>query len=224
MNFLKQIFSDRSGLIHNVVLLPGEVEEAVNFMRLPGRIDLSGLTLYARPYDVIPSEVDHTVIDIAVFPLPRGCNDHTCDLSKLGIGKREEFDGMPFLSLCHNGRLRIEKDYYGGHHTSIRVPVEGPMENHVKYGQVAVEHGGQDYEVLIANCDETGRKLQVTGQVVFDFSQDSADFGSPPPYHLVSISVFLFFAFCFVRVRFTTRTADEEATYRSVEMAAVETA
>jgi hypothetical protein len=220
MNFMKR-FSDRSSVAHSVILSTGEVEEAVHVMQKPGKIDLSGLTFHAFPYDVAPNGFGHTVVDIAIFPLPNGCDDHRCDLSKLGVGKREEFDGISFLSLCHKGRLRIEKDIYKGQHASIEVPMEGPMRKHVKYGQFVAKFGGRNYEVLIANCDESGRKVSVEGQVLFDFSHDdSLHFKSTPvpAYPLLSISVFLFFTLCFVRVRFTTRAAYEEARYQSTDI------
>jgi hypothetical protein len=223
MNSLGRFFSDSSSLKHNIVLAPGEVEEAVSLMRMPGKIDLSGLTFHALPRDDIPNGIGHTQIDIAVFPLSPECDDgHKCDLSKLGVGKKEEFDGLAFLSLCHAGRLRIERDFYKGHHISLKVPSEGPMQTHVKFGQLAIGQGGRDYEVLIANCDENGRHVKVNGQVLFDFSHHDSDKSKSAPseatYPMVSLSTFLFFTLCFIRVRFTTRAAYEDTRHQSIEL------
>ena len=141
--------------------------------------------------------------------------------------KRINQTSRSFLYLAWNGRLRLDTGIYKGHHAYIKVPNTGKMAKSVEYSQLAAEHGQRDYEVMIANCNLSGRKIRIQGQVLFDFSKDQhpkTNTLTPFPGHpLVSISVFLFFTVCFVRIRFTTRAAYEELrSHSTARMGAVE--
>ena len=227
MNLLQRLSNKSNG--YSIVLEPGQIEEAVHFMQGRGTIDLSDLSFFAFPREETGSQTNSTsYVDIAIFPLPKGCSGgEKCDLSDLGVGKRETFDGISFLDLCHEGRLRLDTGIYKGHHAYIKVPNTGKMAKSVEYSQLAAEHGQRDYEVMIANCNLSGRKIRIQGQVLFDFSKDQhpkTNTLTPFPGHpLVSISVFLFFTVCFVRIRFTTRAAYEELrSHSTARMGAVE--
>jgi hypothetical protein len=128
--------SGDGGFEHSKIELePGEVEEAVSLFASPGKIDLSDLQFYAVPYrkqkdlknmNLLP---DHTIVDVAVFPLPSTCDPRgRCDITKVGVGhKRSVGDhgyGSAFTNLCDDktGRLIIEPDYFVGHHFSLYVP------------------------------------------------------------------------------------------------------
>ena len=52
MSFLNHMnFHSNHKSGHIMLLGPGRIEEALNFMTNPGNIDLSDLTFYAVPYD-----------------------------------------------------------------------------------------------------------------------------------------------------------------------------
>jgi hypothetical protein len=219
---LWQRFTDFSVYRHNFQLPPGQIEEAVNYMRVPGEIDISDLAFQAIPDDRPEANILDSVIDVAIFPLPSECRHRSfCDLSKLGVGTKEDFDGASFVNLCVHGRLALHKDFYQGHHSAIRVPRVGQMSKHVKYGVFNVKEAGVDYEVIIANCSENGRKVRVQGEVLFNFDEDSSTLWADtdvPVYPLISISVFLMLAMCFFRVQCTQREIPINHQYQTVEM------
>lgn len=221
-------FTDFSVHKHDFQLSPGQIEEAVNYMRVPGKIDISDLAFETMIADDDRPEENilDSVIDIAIFALPSECRHGSfCDLSKLGVGTTEEFDGVSFVNLCEHGRLVVHKDFYQGHYSSIRVPREGRMsKQHVKYGVFDVKEAGVDYEVIIANCNENGRKVRVQGEVLFNFEEDSSTLRAnttdvPSIYPFISISVFLMLTMCFFRVQCgTPREIPNNHRYQTVEM------
>jgi hypothetical protein len=228
-NFLERHFPSTNIPEHNLVLDPGHVEEAINFMARSGRINLSGLKFEAEPHQEEVSSGDDvrnnnntedhhhpdTLFDIAIFELPSSCSSRNCVLSEVGIGRMEEQDGdgRPFLNLCHDGRLLIDGIIFKGHHLQIKVPARGGMRKHLEgKKKLDVKNGGRYYEVILANCNEEGRSVNVEGQVVFEFlvendapsrlqSLDLPD----KQYLLVSVSTFLLLLMCCFRVRCSPR-------------------
>jgi hypothetical protein len=148
--------------------------------------------------------VRESFLDIAVFEVPERCTSRTCDLSRFGVGRIQQFSGATFLNLCHGGRLDLDLDVYRGYHTQLMVPQEGPMPQKVRYGKVTVPVPNRNYEVMIANCNDSGRKVQLTGQVIFDFDDDPVsqlDASSLAVLTLIAFAVCLFFSACSIRVR-----------------------
>jgi hypothetical protein len=228
MGIIKR-WTDRAIVTHNFRLSQGEVEEARSFMKFPGKIDVSGLSFHAAPYQDGKEEhvsgINETWVDIAVFPLPRSCRQDHCDLTELGVGARENSDF--FVELCHNGRLQIRREVFHGFHTALKVPTKGPMEKHVLYGLFDARDAGQEYDVIIANCHMAGRQIHVKGQAVFDFGRSSEEHFDPAtslPYPLTSLTVFLGLALCFFRIRCTSLGSSRRSDGRNetVEISSVD--
>jgi hypothetical protein len=151
-------------------IAPGAIEEAVHYMQFSGDIDLSELYFSAEGQG---TGVE-SFVDIAVFEVPGHCTSHNCDLSQFGVGALTHFNGITFLNLCQAGRLMIDNNIFQGHHTQLMIPSEGPMPSHIKRsaGTFKVPIQNRYYDVMIANCNEHGRRIQLAGQVVFAFEDN----------------------------------------------------
>ena len=141
-------------------IFPGQVEEAIHAMPFTGAIDISGLNFYAYPheddvefanlaaadgtisqsgnidrvnYDGNSNVEADSVVDIAIFQLANDkCATKKCDTSEFGVGKLEQIDGMPYMNLCENGRLKINNDVFTGLHVELAVPAHGRLpERHI---------------------------------------------------------------------------------------------
>jgi hypothetical protein len=230
-NLLKRLFPSNT-MEHNIMVLdPGKIEEALNFMARPGKIDVSGLKFDAAPHQEEEggeTEDDHhpdTLLDIAIFELPSSCSNHNCVLSEAGIGRMEEYDGgRPFMNMCYNGRLFINGAIFKGRHIEIKVPARGAMRKYIKRGKFDVEKGGRYYEVVIANCNKSGRQVDIEGQIIFEFFVDDgpsrlSSIDLPDTHYLmVSISTFIFLVMCCFRVRCSSRNAYEQAAMEEEEV------
>jgi hypothetical protein len=222
---------------------PGQVEEAVHSMPFIGAIDLSGLSFYAYPREDYDGDVDEvlrsksvrqsssmqnkssnetsqslemdSIIDIAVFEvLNDHCTSQKCDISKYGVGNLEHYDGMEYVSLCQDGRLRIENNVFTGIHIEVRIPSQGGVPDQQisqEDGMMSVPERDHTYEVIIANCNKYGRKVLLTGQVLlvvdesFD-SQDSQDFIPETNLILFGLAICLILSFLNIRIRFGARS------------------
>eukprot|EP00535_Pseudo-nitzschia_heimii_P013612 CAMPEP_0197193960 /NCGR_PEP_ID=MMETSP1423-20130617/28368_1 /TAXON_ID=476441 /ORGANISM="Pseudo-nitzschia heimii, Strain UNC1101" /LENGTH=204 /DNA_ID=CAMNT_0042647295 /DNA_START=149 /DNA_END=760 /DNA_ORIENTATION=- len=106
-------------------------------------------------------EWKESFLDIAVFEVPENCTSRNCDLSKFGIGSLTHFDGNSYLNLCQSGRLRIDQNIFKGHHTQLMIPGEGGMPDRIKQNKNnkfrMPKH--RHYEVMLANCNEKGRRV-----------------------------------------------------------------
>ena len=148
--------------------------------------------------------VKESFLDIAVFEVPERCTSRTCDLSRYGVGKLTYVSGMKYLNLCSGGRLNIDPETFRGYHTNLMVPQNGPMPHKVRYGKVVVPAPNRNYEVMVANCNDYGRKVRLTGQVIFDFDSDPAvqlDSTSLAVLTLIALSVCMIFSACSIRIR-----------------------
>ena len=226
---LKRAFTPDHDSDHILSIHPGTIEEALNFMTKPGKIDFSDLTFYAKPHNQEEEHEDEaesatsnkqndypdTLLEIAIFPLPPGCKNHNCVLSEVGIGRMEELEGLPYLNPCHkNGALVVDETAFKGQLLQINVPGRGNMKKHLKK-KLDAELGARFYEVLIANCNKQGREVKMEGQIVFEISADDGDsdgfitqlstsmddFLPDTHFILVSIATFLFLVCCCFRVR-----------------------
>jgi hypothetical protein len=197
-----------NGSESKIGIKPGQVEEAVHSMQFKGAIDLSQLQFHAEsPFygeSVTPSV--ESFLDIVIFEVPELCNSRTCDLSVYGVGVMEHFADMDFLSLCNDGRLQLDIDLFQGHHTSLMVPSEGEMPKHVNNGSFMVPVENRYYEVMIANCNEHGRKVTISGQVEFDSGkQNGLSIESEVKLALVAFAICIFFSVISIRIRFGTQ-------------------
>jgi hypothetical protein len=222
---------------------PGQVQEAAHKLQHPGEINLTELRFKAvrssdegdddafvdfedevfdrnhrHHGDNKEEEVGlniNTYIDIAIFEVPNNCNSQTCDLPDYGVGTLEHYNGIRFLNLCDNGRLKINHDLFVGHHIELPVAKYGPMKTDrldVEESEIFVPTGGRTFEVMIANCNKQGREINLFGQVVFDsilLNNDGSINGIDiiSEIHLVifALAVCLFFTLCTVRIHLGTR-------------------
>jgi len=192
---------------HGLQIHPGQVEEAVHWIQYSGEINLSELRFVAG------EKSNHNVdsfVDLAVFEVPMDCQgSQSCDLSKYGIGTLEHFGGFAFLNMCEDGRLKIDKELFRGHHEELYVPSDGLIEeDRVPNPEILIAATGRNYEVMVANCNKMGRDVTLMGQVVFDsFREDSQNMVAPE-MKLILFALFtcLFFTFCSVRINMGTRS------------------
>ncbi len=194
-----------------VYINPGQVEEASHYMQFNGAIDLSELTFTAFPYPDSDENDDFGVesfLDIAVFPVPEHCTSRTCDLSEFGVGVQTYFNGLTFLNLCQGGRLWLNQNKFQGLYATLMVPMEGSMPEHIKKGKLLVSEKNQNFEVMIANCNPNGRRVSLSGQVVFEIDDDpliNLSFMSEVKLTLVALAVCMIFSLLSIRVRMGTQ-------------------
>jgi hypothetical protein len=189
----------------HLIITPGDVEEAVHYMQFTGDIDLSELTFTVET----GGAGIESFLDIAVFEVPPHCSSHNCDLSRYGVGEVTHFNGVAFLGLCQAGRLVIDRNIFQGHHTQLMVPSEDPMPSNINKsdGTFKVPVQDRNYNVILANCNDKGRPVSVTGQVVFDFEES---FTPVTPRTLiiltsVALAICLFFSALSIKIDRGTR-------------------
>jgi hypothetical protein len=227
MNFMRNKLRNRGG--HrgtgrggengpHLTIPPGDVEEAVHYMQFTGEIDLSELTFTAES----GGTGIESFLDVVVFEVPPHCTSHNCDLSRYGIGALTHFNGMEFLGLCQAGRLIIDNNIFQGFHTQLMIPSEGPMPSNIKKnsGTFKVPVPDKNFNVMLANCNDNGRPVSLTGQVVFDFEEN---FTPITPYSLTLLtSVALFVCLCFsclsIKIDRGTRADWEYQRFQNVEI------
>lgn len=226
MNFMRnKISRARNGYqanVHNqgphLTIAPGAVEEAVHLMQFAGDINLSELTFTAENHGMSVE----SFLDIVVFEVPPHCNSHNCDLSLYGIGTLTHFNGVSFLGLCQAGRLMIDHNIFQGHHTQLMVPSEGSMPSHIAKSsdRFTIPVQNRNYDVMIANCNGEGRRISLSGQVVFDFQNDIAPI-TPKSLALltfVALSVCLMFTLLSIKIDRGTRADWEYRRVQNVEI------
>ncbi len=109
-------------------------------------------------------------------------------------------------------------DKFTGHATHLTVPAEGNMPDRIKqrqYNKIRMPET-KHYEVMLANCAANGRKVRVSGQVVFDLVDDGVDSLTRQSLTvLVSVAavIFCLFVILTVRVNMGTRADFERAHY-----------
>jgi hypothetical protein len=204
---------------------PGDVEEAVHFMKYTGEIDLSELRFFAdhSQKENKGEEVGvESFLDIAIFEVPEYCTSQNCDLSRFGIGEFTQINGMPFLGLCKYGRLIIDNNIFQGKHSQLMVPNQGSMPSHIKSGSATfkVTSPNRSYDVMIANCNDHGRHVHLTGGVVFSIDADDSLNITPGSLCLltaVALGVCLLCSFLTIRIDRGTRADWEYQQFQNFE-------
>lgn len=120
-------------------------------------------------------------MDIVVFHVPDECarSREGCDWTELGVGASDAdgnlrwccSDDAVALGFCkadrQYGRLIIDQDKFQGDHRVLGIPASGHVERRITDGRMdfATEEGR--YVMIISNCNDYGRDLQVTGSYEF---------------------------------------------------------
>jgi hypothetical protein len=202
----------------HLTITPGDVEEAVHYMQFTGEIDLSELIFTAES----GGTGIESFLDIAVFEVPPHCSSRNCDLSRYGVGALTHLNGVTFLGLCQSGRLVIDRNIFQGHHSQLMVPSAGPMPSNIikSNGTFKVPVQNRNYNVMLANCNEKGRPVSVSGQVDFDFEENF----TPITPRTVTILTFVALAICIlfsalsIKIDRGTRADWEYRRFQSFEM------
>lgn len=96
----------------------------------------------------------------------------------MGIGKRSE-EGI--LRYCCNddaiaqgicqgtqyGRLIMDTDKFTGKHRLVNIPASGDYDAHLQYGRFEQKSGNGKYVVILANCNDAGRRVVVEGKTTW---------------------------------------------------------
>lgn len=227
-------------------LSPGEVEVAVHVIPFTGAIDITELSFYAYPREDETAFVEHpatdvairnsasintnddgnknlemdSIVDIAVFEVTSDkCTSQKCDISRFGVGQLEHVGGISFMTLCQDGRLRIDDDIFTGLHAEVRIPSHGQLpDKHIaeEDGIIPVLESGRSYEVVVANCNQYGRMLRLSGQVIFEMDKLSSDNAGPAAnLILVGMAICLVCSFLNIRIRCGTRA--DYADFRNIQ-------
>ena len=122
-----------------------------------------------------------STVDIVVFHVPDECarSREGCDWTELGVGASDAdgnlrwccSDDAVALGFCkadrQYGRLIIDQDKFQGDHRVLAIPASGHVERRITDGRMdfATEEGR--YVMIISNCNDYGRDLQVTGSYEF---------------------------------------------------------
>ena len=122
-----------------------------------------------------------STVDIVVFHVPDECarSREGCDWTELGVGASDAdgnlrwccSDDAVALGFCkadrQYGRLIINQDKFQGDHRVLAIPASGHIERSITDGRMdfATEEGR--YVMIISNCNDYGRDLQVTGSYEF---------------------------------------------------------
>mmetsp|Transcript_35804 Transcript_35804/g.55091 ORF Transcript_35804/g.55091 Transcript_35804/m.55091 type:complete len:569 (+) Transcript_35804:63-1769(+) len=124
------------------------------------------------------TDAGSTMIDIVLFPVPNECakTRKGCDWTELGVGAS---DGHGNLRWCcagdavdfgfcdggpsHTGRLIVNSTVFQGQHRVVTIPRTGDLKTAVKYGRLEQSTHSGKYVLVIANCNDKGRDVLVTG-------------------------------------------------------------
>lgn len=101
-----------------------------------------------------------------------------CDWNKLGIGNSDKYGNVRWccsedsisLGLCsakEAGRLIVDAGVYKGEHRFVNVPAKGEFIGTVSYPVMTTHSGSGQYTLLMANCNDYGRDVQLDGQSVW---------------------------------------------------------
>ena len=123
-----------------------------------------------------------TQLDIAILHLPGECANTRsgCDWTELGIGARSEEGDVRWccstdaveLGLCEGGpkygSLIVNQTLFkGNNHRYVEIPPTGKMVDGVRYGKIEEPNDSGRYIVVLANCNDQGREVLVTGSTVW---------------------------------------------------------
>ena len=120
-------------------------------------------------------------VDVVSFMLPGHCASSRsgCDWTELGVGARHGDDlrwccthDAIAIGMCNEkedyGRLIVTSDFQGMRR-SIKVPHTGPMKKKLNKDYFQFNESGR-YVVVLANCDDAGRNITVSGKAIWKSS------------------------------------------------------
>ena len=65
------------------------------------------------------------------------------------------------------GRVIINKNYYKGEHRFLNVPTKGAYTGNLTYPFFTTNAGSGQYTLLLANCNDYGRDIQLDGRSIW---------------------------------------------------------
>lgn len=123
---------------------------------------------------------DDSIIDLLFFHEPAECvkTKTGCDWTKLGVGASDNYGNIRWccaedtiqLGLCEDenfGRMIINQALYKGEHRPVIIPPTGDYETSVKLPVMDTKEGTGQYTLVLANCNDYGRKIFVDGNYVW---------------------------------------------------------
>jgi len=132
-------------------------------------------------------KLDHSMtpggstVDVIAFHVPDECarSKAGCDWTELGVGASDGngslrwccSDDAVSLGFCRAdtqyGRLIIDKTKFQGDHRVLAIPASGHIERTITDGRMDFKTEDGRYVMIIANCNDFGRDLEVTGSYEF---------------------------------------------------------
>jgi Lung seven transmembrane receptor len=118
-------------------------------------------------------------MDIVLFQEPASCSNTPsgCDWTTLGIGAKDSEGDLRWccsqeaidFGFCssekgHLGRLIVNTTLFRGEHRFIMFPNTGIMDLKVHYPQLEIPKLSGKYALVIANCNDDGRDILITGE------------------------------------------------------------
>ncbi len=74
------------------------------------------------------------------------------------------------LKMCSSdqlGRIIIDSAKYKGEHRFLNVPAKGDFDGSVAYPVMTTKSGNGQYTLLLANCNDFGRDVQISGEYIY---------------------------------------------------------
>jgi len=122
-----------------------------------------------------------STVDIVVFHVPDECarSREGCDWTELGVGASDVdgnlrwccSDDAVALGFCQAdrqyGRLIINQEKFQGAQRVLAIPASGHVERRITDGRMDFASEEGRHVMIISNCNDFGRDLQVTGSYEF---------------------------------------------------------
>lgn len=122
-----------------------------------------------------------TQLDIAILHLPGECANTRsgCEWTELGIGATSADGDVRWccssdaveLGLCEGGpkygSMIVNNTLFKGSHRYVEIPPTGQMKDGIRYGKIEEPTKSGRYIVILANCNDQGREVLVTGSTVW---------------------------------------------------------
>lgn len=125
-----------------------------------------------QPKNCIPS--------INFFKQPTDCakTKEGCDWTELGVGSADQRGNVRWccaedsisLGLCDNsdmGRVIIDQALFKGERRFVNIPATGKYIGNLTYPLFTTHAGSGQYTLLLANCNDYGRDVQLSGHSVW---------------------------------------------------------
>lgn len=114
-----------------------------------------------------------------VFNEPASCSNTRagCSWVRLGIGSADDAGirwccssdaiDLGYCSASQLDRLIVNATLFQGQHRFVDIPPSGDFSGHVKYGLLEETSPSGQYVLVIANCKDAGRAVQVSGEYIW---------------------------------------------------------